>query len=84
MIQTVFDQIGKVVEAAKITAYEPNQIDVTHRTTYRPTASIIIMFDMKKDRNNVYWQKMEIKSFKSSDIVNQRARDQDEAPVQNI
>ena len=54
LIQTVFDQIGRVAEAAKITANEPNQIDVTHRTTYRPTASIIIMFDMKRDRNNFY------------------------------
>ena len=46
--EDVIDLIGKVVEAANITGYDPNQIDIAHRTSSQPTEPIIIMFDRKK------------------------------------
>ena len=81
----VIDLTGKVVEAANITGYDPNQIDIAHRTSSQPIAPIIIMFERKRDRNNFYQQKMKLKNIKSSTIVNQSARgEQDEATVQDI
>ena len=50
--EDVIDLTGTVVEAANITGYDPNQIDIAHRTSSRSTAPIIIMFDRKRDRNN--------------------------------
>lgn len=76
--------IVEVVEAIKITGYDPNQIDVAYRTSSRPTAPIIIMLDRKLEKNNFHRQKIKIKNIKSSVILNQSAVDQDEALVQNI
>lgn len=80
----ISDLISKVVEAAKITGYDPNQIDVAYRTSCRPTAPVIIMLDRKLEKNNFHRQKIKIKNIKSSVILNQSAVDQDEALVQNI
>ena len=50
--EDVIDLTGKVAEAAKITDHDPNQINIAHRSSSRPTAPITIMFDRKRDRNN--------------------------------
>ena len=84
VVEDVIDLTGKVVEAEYITGYDPNQIDVAHRTSSRPTKPIIIICDRKRDRNNFYQEKMTIKNIKSNTIVNQNAGNQDEAPMQNI
>ena len=83
--EDVIDLIGKVVVAANITGYDPNQIDIAHRASSQPISPIIIMFDRKRGRNNFYQQKMKLKNIKSSTIVNQSAGgEQDEATVQDI
>ena len=61
--EDVIDLIGKVAEAANITGYDPNQTDVAHRASSRPSAPIIIMSDRKRDGNNFYWLKMKIKQY---------------------
>lgn len=38
------------VAVGNIRDYNPNQIDVVHRTSSTPIALIIIMFDRKRDR----------------------------------
>ena len=38
------------VTVGNIRDYNPNQIDVAHRTSFTPIALITIMFDRKRDR----------------------------------
>lgn len=54
--------IVEVVEAIKITGYDPNQIDVAYRTSSRPTAPVIIMLDRKLEKNNFYRHKIKLRT----------------------
>ena len=46
------DLIDKVAVAVNMTCFDPNQIDVAHRTSSRPNTPIIIISNKKGDRNN--------------------------------
>ena len=57
--------ISKLAELAEITNFNKNQIDLVHRTSAKPTALMIILFNKKSDRINFYNQRKKIKKFRS-------------------
>ena len=57
--------ISKLAELAEITNFNKNQIDLVHRTSAKPTAPIIILFNKKSDRINFYNQRKKRKKFRS-------------------
>ena len=46
--------ISELAELAEITNFNKNQIDLAYRTSNKPTAPLIILFNKKSDKINFY------------------------------
>ena len=68
-VENCLEIIKKGVRMTEIEHYEHGQVDVSHKTSKKKTALIMILFQKKSDWKNFYKQKKKFNSLNASYFV---------------